>query len=78
MQAKAQVRGDKLSIPRAQSRAPPGSLAAIAAKSRARHEGMIAAYATGGYSYREIAQHFGVRPATVGRIVRRRTRASEN
>jgi REP-associated tyrosine transposase len=72
MQAKAQVRGDNLSIPRAQRRAAPASLASIAAKSRGRDEGMVAAYATGAYSYREIAQHFGLHPATVGRIVRRR------
>jgi hypothetical protein len=48
MQAKAQVRGDKLSISCAQRRAPPASLAFIEAKSRGRHEGMIAAYATRG------------------------------
>jgi REP-associated tyrosine transposase len=38
---------------------------------------MVAAYATGAYSYREIAQHFGLHPATVGRIVGAKL-ASEN
>jgi DNA-binding transcriptional regulator YdaS (Cro superfamily) len=35
-------------------------------------------YATGAYSYREIAQHFGIHPATVGRIVRRRLQRCES
>jgi putative transposase len=72
MQAKAEVQGDEISIPRTQRRAPPASLASIAATSPGRDEGMVAAYATGAYTYREIAQHFGVHAATVGRIVRRR------
>jgi transposase len=33
---------------------------------------MVAAYATGASTYREIAEHFGVHLATMGRLVRRR------
>ena len=71
MQTKARVRGDTLSVPRAQRRPPPPSLAELAAHPDGRNAAIVAAYATGAYTYREIAEHFGVHLATVGRIVRR-------
>jgi putative transposase len=71
MQAKVQARGDELTIPRIQRRAPPSSLAAIAAHAQGRDAAIITAYGTGAYTYREIARHFGIHLATVGRIVRR-------
>jgi putative transposase len=71
MQARAQGQGDEFSIPRIQRQAPPASLAAITANSQGRDKAIIAAYGTGAYTYREIAQHFGIHLATVGRIVRR-------
>lgn len=70
MQAKAVPQKDPVSIPRAQRRKPALSLAAISAGHRERNAAMVAAYATGAYSYREIAEYFGVHPATVGRVVR--------
>jgi REP element-mobilizing transposase RayT len=70
MQARAQVEGDTLSIPQAQCRAPARSLADIAASHDERNSAIKAAHATGAYSYREIAEHFGVHLSTVGRIVR--------
>ncbi|MEA3277848.1 MAG: helix-turn-helix domain-containing protein [Pseudomonadota bacterium] len=39
---------------------------------------MVAAYATGAYSYREIAAHFGVHLATVERVVRGAMQQCEN
>ncbi|MDT8384348.1 MAG: transposase [Gammaproteobacteria bacterium] len=72
MQKKADVQGDELSIPRAQRRGPAPTLAKIAARHRTRNDAIIAAYATGAYSYREIAEHFGIHLATVGRLVRTR------
>jgi len=72
MQKKARVRGDESSIPRVQRRPPAPSIAAITRKHRDRNEAIAVAYATGAYSYREIAEHFGIHLATVGRIVRRR------
>jgi REP element-mobilizing transposase RayT len=72
VQAKAQVKGDQLTIPRVQRRAPPPTLTAIAAQHADRNDAMVAAYATGAYGYREIAGHFGLHLATVGRIVRQR------
>ncbi|MCU7927932.1 MAG: transposase [Candidatus Thiodiazotropha sp. (ex Dulcina madagascariensis)] len=70
MQAKVQVEGDALSVPQVQRRPPPPSLAAIAAQHSERNAAIMAAYATGAYSYREIAEHFSIHLATVGRIVR--------
>jgi putative transposase len=70
MQRKAKPQGDTLSIPRAHRRAPAPSLSAIAARHRDRDKAIANAYATGAYSYREIAEHFDLHLATVGRIVR--------
>jgi REP-associated tyrosine transposase len=70
MQRKAKPQGDSLSIPRAHRRAPAPSLLAIAAKHRDRDKAITSAYATGAYSYREIAQHYNLHLATIGRIIR--------
>jgi putative transposase len=72
MQAKMQMQmqGDALSVPTIQRRAPAAALAAIDQRHADRNAAIRAAYATGAYSYREIAEHFGVHLATVGRIVR--------
>lgn len=72
MQKRAQVQGDELSIAKIQRRAPAPPLAVIAKKHQERDEAIVAAYATGVYSYREIAEHFDLHLATVGRIVRKR------
>ena len=71
MQAYAQVEGDVLQVPRLQRRPPAASLAETAANFASRDAGVLAAYATGAYSYRMIAEHFGVHLSTVGRIVRK-------
>ena len=52
MQAKAQVKGDTLSISKAQRRPVPPSLAEIAARHGERNAAIVAAYATGAHSYR--------------------------
>lgn len=78
MQRRVELQGDELSIPRAQRRAPAPSLGAIAAEHRDRNEAIVAAHATGAYSYREIAEHFGLHLATVGRIIRARMPQCEN
>lgn len=56
-------------VPRAQRRAPPMPLAHYAAMAATPAQAMAAAYASGGYALREIAQHFGVHYATVSRAV---------
>ncbi len=71
MQKRALGQSDDLNIPKAQRRPPAPSLERIAAKHRDRDDAMRAAWATGQYSYTQIAAHFGVHFTTVGRIVRK-------
>ena len=74
VQFKDRARGHALGIPRAQRRAPAPSLAAMAAMAKQYHSrdaAVVAAYATGACSYREIAESLGVHLARVGRIVRK-------
>ena len=78
MQRKAQIAGDSLSVSQAQRRPPAPPLAQITQDCGERNAAMVAAYATGTYSYREIAEHFGVHLATVGRLVRRGMQQCEN
>jgi putative transposase len=70
IQKRIKVEGDELSIPKVQRRKPAPTLEAITTKHTDRNEAIIEAYATGVYSYREIAEHHGIHLATVGRIVR--------
>jgi REP element-mobilizing transposase RayT len=78
VQSQARIEGDRLTVPQAQRRPPPPSLAQIAEQSAGRNAAIVAAYATGAYTYREIADHFGVHLATVGRIVRGGMQRCEN
>jgi len=77
MQRKMDVKGDKLSIPQKQRRGSAPSVAAIASKHRDRNQAVVAAYASGAFSYREIAEHVGLHFATVGRIIRGAMEQSE-
>jgi len=70
MQAHIQTGKDDVQIPLAQRRPKPPPLAEIEKRSPDRDAAIIAAYATGGYSYQQIADYFGVHFTTVGRIVR--------
>jgi len=70
MQAKSKVEGDLMTIPRLQRRPPPLPLKVISKSQGNRNTAIIAAYATGAYSYRETADHFRIRLSAVGRIVR--------
>jgi putative transposase len=70
MQAHIQLVNDVVQIPLAQRRRVPPSLAVIDRQSSDRNAAMIAAHATGSYSYQQIADYFGVYFTTVGKIVR--------
>lgn len=70
MQAHIQSGKDDVQIPLAQRRPQPPSLAEIEKRSSGRDAAITAAYATGGYSYQQIAGYFGVHFTTVGRVVR--------
>ena len=72
MQEKVPVQTDQLNIPRFRRRRPAPPLEAIVAEHPERNAAIVAAYATGAYSYREIGDHFGLHPATVVRVIRRR------
>lgn len=61
---------EDVNIPRAQRRPPPPSLEEIERKHGQRNAAMVAAYATGGYSYQQIGAHFGVHFTTVAKVVR--------
>ena len=72
--ARMQKRGAKashdVSIPKAQRRARAPELSVIAARHRSKEAVMVAAHATGQYSYQQIAEYLGVHFTTVGRAVR--------
>jgi putative transposase len=61
---------DDIQIPRVLRRAQPESLKFYEANTIDRNAAILAAYSSGGYSYQQIAEHFGVHFTTVGRIVR--------
>ena len=66
-------------VPRAQQRPTPQPLVHfVQAHAAHPHDGMAAAYATGAYTMRAIAQAFGVHEATVSRAVKRREPAVAN
>jgi len=58
-------------VPRTQ-RPPAPPLEHIATRYRSRDAAILAAYATGAYSKIDIARFYGLHPATIGRIVKRR------
>lgn len=70
MQALANLAEDEVQIPVAQRRPPAPTLTAIEARAIDRDTAIVEAYATGAWSYQDIALHFGLHFTTVGRIVR--------
>jgi len=78
MQSLANIKGDRVSVPKVQRRPPPATLEQIAADQPDRNAAIATAYATGAYSYAAIATHFGIPLSTVGRIVRASTQQCEN
>jgi len=61
---------DDIQIPAAQRRPPERTLQEIEQAAQGRNAAIVMAYATGAYSYQQIARYFGVHFTTVGRIVR--------
>ncbi len=70
MQAYLQSGKDDVQIPIVQRRPPPPPLAEIERHALDRNAAIVSAYATGGYSYQQLADYFGVHFTTVGKIVR--------
>lgn len=71
-QMQATLGGELLdvNIPKVHRRPPAKPLEEIAADYRDRNEAIVAAYATGEFSYQQLADYFEVHFTTVGRIVR--------
>jgi len=65
---------DDVNLPKAQRRPPPPSLDTIARKHRDRDKAIVAAHASGGYRYQQIAAYFGVHFTTGGASFGRRSR----
>ena len=59
-------------VPATQHRRPPESLRQYAQSHGDRDEAITAAYASGGYSMKAIADHFGLHYSMVSRIVKRK------
>ncbi|MBZ0092970.1 MAG: transposase [Sulfuricellaceae bacterium] len=70
MQAHLPSGKDDVQIPMAQRRPPPPPLAEIERHAQDRNAAIVAAYATGGYSYQQLADYFGLHFTTVGKIAR--------
>jgi REP element-mobilizing transposase RayT len=66
---------DLSEVPRAHRRPPSQSLASYAIRHRSATDAMAAAYASGGYTLKEIANHFGVHYSTVSRTVKTREKS---
>jgi len=70
MQAHLKAGKDDVQIPIAQRRPPPPPLVEIEVNAKDRNVAILAAYATGGYSYQQLSEHFGTHFTTIGRVVR--------
>lgn len=70
MQQKAKGLAEDFNIPKIQRRPPALPLEKIAKAHANRNESIVAIYATGEYSYPQIAAFFNLHFTTVGKIVR--------
>ena len=60
----------KIGVPKAQSRPPAPTLEELGSTFNKRNDAIVAAHATGEYSYQQIADYYGLHFSTVGIIVR--------
>jgi REP element-mobilizing transposase RayT len=71
VQGSARQGKEDIHIPKSQRRAPPPTLDTIVSGHADRNQAIVAAHATGAYSYQQIGDFFGVHFTTVGKIVRK-------
>jgi REP element-mobilizing transposase RayT len=69
LRKKIQKDRDLSEIPRSQRRGKPRSLAHYAKSADSRDESIVAAYASGGYSMKQIGEYFGLHYSRVSRII---------
>lgn len=70
MQDKIKGLSQDVNIPKAQRRPPAQPLAEIAKAHESRNHAVVSAYASGEYSYQQIADFFNLHFTTVGKIIR--------
>lgn len=75
MQAQLEAGKDLREVPLKQRRALPKPLHHYAAQSEDRDAAIVAAYASGGYSMKEIGDHFGLHYSYISRIISRAEKA---
>lgn len=68
-----ELEGDLSEVPAGQRRAPVASLEDYREQCGSRDEAIATAYASGGYSMKEIGRYFGLHYSRVSRILKRRT-----
>ena len=76
MQAQCEGLSETLGVPQAQKRPPAPPLEELASGYEDRNQGIVAAYATGEYSYQQIADFYELHFTTIGKILRK-ARASQ-
>ena len=71
MQATREGLSKAVGVPKTQKRPPAPPIEDLASKYRNRNEAIAAIYATGEYSYQQIADFYGLHFTTVGKILRK-------
>jgi hypothetical protein len=69
MRTKREGPSKTVGVPQAQKRPPAPSLEQLASRYQNRNQGIVAAYATGEYSYQQIADFYGLDFTTIGKIL---------
>lgn len=67
-------RSPVIGVPKEQQRLPVPPIDQLESLYSSRNEAIVAAYATGQYSYQDIGRHFGLHYTSVGKIVRNANR----
>ena len=71
MQARCEGLSNTVGVPRAQKRAPAPPLEELASGYDNRNDAIVAAYATGEYSYQQLGDFYGLHFTTIGKILRK-------
>jgi hypothetical protein len=75
MQSELDAEKDLREIPARQRRSVPKPLSHFAGREKTRDAAIVAAYASGGYSMKEIGDHFGLHYSFVSKIVSRASKS---
>jgi len=70
MQCKLNINQELSEIPKAQRRKVPKPLEYYSNKNKTRNQCITAAYQSGGYSMKEVGEHFGVHYSSVSKIIK--------